>query len=235
MINILLNSTNFDQEWAGQTLISILKPHMKTVILPLSYDYGWASDADDWRIRYESGSDYTYDLLRPFRAYGITEEDITLMDYYSEDPDEMEYRIEHSDLLVLLGEDPNQCMERLDDLYLISAIRSYSGIVMGLSAGSKIQQEAYFKTIDDDMEFSYRQGLGLLHGFDLDTHYVQDVFHIMGIIRSLETQNLPVVVMPEKGGIVISGNQFALMGEAFVADERDLDELYLLLESERDR
>ncbi|MDO5121776.1 MAG: hypothetical protein Q4D46_06800, partial [Erysipelotrichaceae bacterium] len=127
------------------------------------------------------------------------------------------------------------CMERLDDLCLISAIRSCSGIVMGLSAGSKIQQEAYFKTIDDDMEFSYRQGLGLLHGFDLDTHYVQDVFHIMGIIRSLETQNLPVVVMPEKGGIVISGNQFALMGEAFVADERDLDELYLLLESERDR
>ncbi|MBE6121549.1 MAG: hypothetical protein IJ130_14970 [Solobacterium sp.] len=235
MINILLNSTNFDQPWAAETLVQILKPHMRTVILPLSYDYGWASDADDWRLRYDDDSAYSYDLLRPLRSYGISGEDISVLDYYSDDPEEMERRILRSDLLVLVGEDPDACMERLDDLCLTGTIRSYNGIVMGLSAGSKIQQEAYFKTIDEDMEFSYRQGLGLLHGFDLDTHYVQDVFHLTGLIRSIETQNLPVAVLPEKGGMLVGGNEFVLMGEAFIAGVNDLDELYSLYEAERDR
>lgn len=235
MMNILLNSTNFDQAWAAETLIHVLHPHMKTVILPLSYDYGWASDADDWRQRYDDGSDYSYDLMRPLRSYGITADDISLLDYYADDPEDMESRILHCELLILVGEDPDACMERLDDLCLISAIRSFSGIVMGLSAGAKIQQEAYFRTIDDDMEFSYRQGLGLLHGFDIDTHYAQDCFHLLGLIRSLETQNLPVAVLPEKGGLLVSGSEFVLMGEAFIARINDLDDLYLLYEAERDR
>ncbi len=235
MTYILTNDTNYGQNWAKEMLEDVIRPGMKAVILPLSYDYGWASDARDWQIRYEESGNYHYDLFRPLLGYGLKRKDIRILDQYGDDPADMVTVIGRSDILVLVGEDPDDCMLRIEDLGLYDVIRGYGGIVIGLSAGAKIMQESYYVTPDDGMPFRYREGLGLAGGFDLDIHYRQDLYHLAGIIRSLETQQLPLIVLPERSGILILGDEVILMGEAFAAQPKDLDELYRLYEAERYR
>jgi NAD(P)H-dependent FMN reductase len=231
MINILLNETNFDQDWAAETLQTVIRPEMNVLMMPLSYNQGWSSDAQDWADRYDSESSYHYDLARPFKNYGIKERQIHWLNYYEEEPEEIERKINLSDILFLVGEDPNASMDTLEDLALSGIIRRYRGIVMGASAGAKIQLSEYYRTLDDDMQFEYRQGLGLLSGFDIDTHYEEDPFHLTGIIRSIESKDHQVIVMPKKGGALISDGHIDLLGEAFIAGRNDLDDLYSMMQS----
>jgi hypothetical protein len=43
MINILLNETNFDQDWAAETLQTVIRPEMNVLMMPLSYNQGWST------------------------------------------------------------------------------------------------------------------------------------------------------------------------------------------------
>lgn len=236
MTYILLNSTDFDQPWAAGTLRDVILPGMRAVILPLSYDYGWASDADDWRVRYEDESMYRYDLFRPLSAYGIPAENIRILDYYSDEPETMAALIRQADVLVLAGEDGDACMERIEDLGLRHLLQQYSGVMIGLSAGALILPDMYYQVSEErGGSFYFREGLGAAGGFLAAVHYRQDAACLGGIIRALEESSLPVVVLPEKSGFLIQGSRIDLLGEAFAADMNDLDELYRLLEAERER
>ena len=225
-MNILLNETNFDQDWAAETLVDILKPQLQVLILPLSGNYGWSSDAADWQDRFERGSDYHYDLMRPFRSYGIPKDHISFLNCFDEEPETAAQKLKASDLVFLVGEDPDDCMNSLEDMGLVQALQNYRGIVMGASAGAKIQLEQYYRTLDDEMLFDYHPGLGLVSGFDLESHYEEDPFHLTGIIRALESGSSSVIVLPRQGGALISGANIDLLGDAFIATANDLDELY---------
>ncbi len=236
MAYILLNSTDFDQPWAADTLREVILPGMRAVILPLSYDYGWASDADDWRLRYDDESLYRYDLYRPLSAYGIPAADIRILDYYSDEPETMARLIRQADVLVLAGEDGDMCMERIEDLGLKQVLRQYTGVMIGLSAGALILPGVYYQIKDGRNEaFYFREGIGAAGGFAAVPHYRQDAACLCGIVRALEEGSLPLVILPEKSGFLIQGSQIAFLGEAFAADMNDLDELYRLLEAERER
>ena len=53
MTNILLNTEYFDEDWASPTLTSYINPQSRVLLMPLSYQEGWASDEDAWRERYQ--------------------------------------------------------------------------------------------------------------------------------------------------------------------------------------
>ena len=46
------------------------------------------------------------------------------------------------------------------------------------------------------------------------------------IIRYLETGDESVIIVPARGGVLFDYGNIELLGSAFIADERDLDELY---------
>ena len=235
MTAILLNQTNFDQAWAAETLYELIRPGMKVCILPLAYEEGWASDAEIFQDRFSEGSEYYEDLRRPFLSYGIKQKDIYFADCHREEPEELEHDIRRSDILCVVGNDPEECMLRMEDLGLIRTIRNYPGLLITISEASKILLEEYYRTPDEDHEFEYRDGLGLLSGFDLDTHYFEDVFHLGGIIRALEEKGRSIAILPDKGGILLDHGNMELLGNAFIAGPDDLDEIYQLYHEVEER
>lgn len=228
MTVILLNKTNFDRDWAAETLVGVIRKDMKAVMMPLSYDEGWSSDRNDWSDRFREESEYYEDLIRPFLAYGIRKENIRFIDQYEDDAETVSGKLEGSDLLCIFGYDPDDCMDRIEDMNVREVIRNYRGILMGISAGSKIITDRYYHTPDELHGFAYREGIGRLSGFDIDTHYFEDEYHLAGIIRCLEDGDRPVLIMPDRGGALISGESIELFGNAFIADYSDIDELYQL-------
>lgn len=226
MINVLLNLSNFDQPWAYETLHDVLNASQRVLIIPLSYNEGWINDAQEWRRCYGRGNKYYEELARPFRSYGIKDSQMKWINYFEDDHESSVRKIRSSDVLFFTGGYPDWMMQRLYDLDIQEEIRQYDGVVMGTSAGALIQLEEYHLSPDDDYEFQYQNGLGLLKGFDMDVHYQGDEAHISSIIRSLEDRGQPVLACPNQGGALISGDNVDLMGDAFIANPEDLDELY---------
>ena len=227
---LLVNKTNYDQDWAAESLIDVIRPDMHALILPLAYDQGYSSDADIYRERFSQGSAYRYDLERPLRSYGIPQENISFLDYYKDSGNVMRDKIRKSEIVCLVGNDPMECMQRIEDLDLESTLKNYDGVLIAVSAAAKILQDLYYDTLDEDKYFHYEQGLGILSGVDLDIHYMEDKFHLEGIIHSLQERAVPQIIMPEIGGALIDRGNINLLGNAFLADGKDLDEVYSLYE-----
>lgn len=234
MANILLNLSNFDAPWAYASLAQYLTPDRKVLILPLSYHEDWITDALEWKHEYGRGTDGYEMLIRPFLAYGISERNIRWINYYADDEVTARRKLEWADVLFFTGGYPDWMLQRLYDFELEQAVRDFDGIIMGTSAGALIQLEEYHLTPEDDYEYQYQYGLGILSGFDLEVHYEEDERHLEAIIRTIEEKGLPVIVMPNEGGVLIDGDHFELLGGSFILDWKDLDDLYMTYQYLRD-
>ena len=226
MANILLNISNFDEPWAYESLQRYLPPESRVLIIPLSFHESWITDSFEWHERYGRGSREYREIVRPFLSYGIPEKNIRWINYYEDDEDSCLYKIRSSDVIFFTGGYPDWMLQRLYDLGIKEAVRDFPGVVIGTSAGALIQLAHYHLTPEEDYEYQYQEGLGMLSGFDADVHFVEDLKHVEAVIRSLEDLGEPVIAMPDRGGVLIDGDSFELLGDAFVLDRNDLDDLY---------
>lgn len=233
MINILLNAMDFDGSWAYSVLSRYLKPHMKAVILPLSFHEGWLADEEEWRRRYKKGTDDYELLVRPFRSYFINDADITWINDHEDDPDTALMKLRDADIIYLAGAYPDWMMGRIEDLDLLEPLRNFDGIIMGSQAGALIQLDQYHMTRDESLEFGYGDGLGLLSGFDVENQFEASEEHLEAIIRSIEDRGNPVVCCPGQSGLLVRDGNYELLGRAFTADTDNLDDLYAALEDSR--
>ncbi|MDO4520540.1 MAG: Type 1 glutamine amidotransferase-like domain-containing protein [Erysipelotrichaceae bacterium] len=195
-------------------------------ILPLSYSEGWITDGEEWKESYGKGTDGYEELVRPFRSFGIKDPQISWVNYYEDDEASASRKIREADVLFFTGGYPDWMLQRLYDLGITEEVRNFDGVMMGTSAGAMIQLDTFHLTPEEDYEYQYYEGLALLGGFDIEVHYEEDLRHIEAIIRTLEDTGNPVIVLPNEGGAIIGDNMFELLGEAFVLETNDLDELY---------
>lgn len=230
MIHILINAYNFDQPWAFSEIAAYLKPHMKTLIVPLSHNEEYSSDAQLWHDRYDTGMEWHENIVRPFKAFQIDDRDIAWLNYYEDDAARAGEKVRKADVIVLAGVDAEETMERIEDLELTEALRSFDGILIGVSAGALVQLRDYHQIETEERDFGYGQGLGLIDGLDIDVHYREDIPHLNAVIRSIEDFGRPVVCFGEQGGMIIDRGHVELLGRAFAADTGDLDDLYRALE-----
>ena len=219
MIRLYLCGTNYDGVWASDVMPEILKKDMTVGILPLSYDYGWSSDAVEWSDQFAEDGVFRYDLYRPLISCGIPKKNIRLIDHFRMEG----FRPDDYDVLILAGEDPGECMLRMEDLGL--DLHTYRGILIGLSAGASIMAEYYCQDAPVLMP-----GLALSHGFLAEMHWQADEYHTGRAIRLLEAQDTPIICIPEDGGVLEEAGKITLFGSASVLTDRDLDRLYLQYE-----
>ena len=125
------------------------------------------------------------------------------MNYFTDGQDYITAKIAESNILYFSGGLPHLMMERLQEKGVIDAIRGFNGLVMGDSAGALIQLDTYHVTPDRDYpEYAYYDGLGLLHGFDLEVHYCGSAEQKQSIKRCSKEKGIPVYAIPEQGGIL---------------------------------
>ena len=87
---------------------------------------------------------------------------------------------------------------------------------------------AQFET-GDEYERSERDGLARIPLIRFHMHYSETEEELRKMIRYLETDSRPLIVLSEKSGLYIENGSLELLGDAFIAEDSDLDELYSLL------
>lgn len=233
MINIILNKPDFHEAWAYESLMSILTPAMRVLIIPLLHDEGWAEDSTSFEQQYHYGSHFHQMITAPFHMYQIQDAHIQWFHPYKDTQSTLEKRLQNTDIIYLIGNEPDEMMECIEDHHLAEGLRQFKGIVMGNASGSKIMLDRFIS--DHEWQEDAVHGLGYLQGFSIETGYIEDVKHLSHIIQSIEQEGKAVFACPDQSGILIQDGHYELLGNAFISSDEDLDNLYHAYEDAKSR
>lgn len=216
MINILLDVLDFSADFLYEELKRYIHPSDKVVILAFSYRDREVQNLRDWKILYgKSGGRYYDSMVSPFLRYGIPENHIEWINYYTDAKSKAAEQIRNADILYLPGGMPDRVMDRIDEFNLRSTLLQFQGVVMGYSAGALIQLQEYHLSPDQDYpEFTYFKGLPILKDFYLEVHYENSVIKKKAIQRVLKERRKTVYAMvTDQATIVIEGSKVNFLGD----------------------
>lgn len=219
MIHVLLDVLDFSADFLYQELKRYIHPSDKVVILAFSYRDREVQNLRDWKMLYgKSGGRYYDSMVSSFLRYGIPEDHIEWINYYTDAESKVAEQIRNADILYLPGGMPDRMMERIDDFNLRDTILQFQGVVMGYSVGALIQLQEYHLSPDQDYpEFTYFKGLPILKDFYLEVHYENSVIQKKAIQRVLKERKKTVYAMvTDRAAIVVDGSKVNFLGDVKV-------------------
>lgn len=217
MINILFDCPNIDDFY--HDLNKYFSSTMRVAVVAFSFYDDYVYDKKSWDLVYGKniGNGY-FEVTDAFAKFGISEENITFINYFTHTSNEAKQIINNADVVYFTGGLPDRMMDRIYDFDLYDTLAQFDGIVVGYSAGAVIQLSEYHLTPDADYsEFGYYRGLPYLDGFYLEVHYEHKDVQNQSIKRVLLEKNKPIYVThTRKGGIVFDDEGITILGKVDV-------------------
>lgn len=221
MINILLEGFDIDAPWLYDELKNYIKPDHSVAVVAFSFRDNRVKTSSDWDALYskENGKFYS-GIVGGFMAYGISENNISFVNYFADTKESAAAKILSSDIVYFLGGVPDRMMDRINEFALYNILLNYKGIVMGYSAGAVIQLSEYHLSPDDDYpEFKFYNGIPYLKDFYLEVHYEGTEAQQDSIKRVIEERNKTVYATAVRaGGILVDNGKIKLLGDVRVFD-----------------
>lgn len=224
MVNILLSANKFDYNYMRRKLRRFIRKRNNVLIIPLAYHEDYVNDADSFSAKINKSHPDVAEIINSFASYGIPSKNIRILNCHGDSKDTVANKFRRADILFFMGGYPDKLMARIDEFELREYICSFDGVVMGASAGAMVQFDTCHVTPEEDgQEFYYCNGLGLLSGFDIEVHYRERYEQVCAIYKDLCERGLPIAIIPDGGGVIFHNGDRILLGDVFVADERDID------------
>ncbi len=215
MINILLEGYDIDAPWLYDELKNYIRPSHRVAVVAFSFRDNRVRSLADWELLYSKDNGRFYGgIVDGFSAYGISEENVSFINYFTDTKESAKEKIENADILYFLGGLPDRMMDRIKEFDLQDVLMKHKGIVMGYSAGAVIQLAEYHLSPDDDYpEFKYYEGLPYLNDFYLEVHYEGKDTQKAAIQKVLEERKKPVYATAiMKGAILVDNGIIKLLG-----------------------
>jgi len=216
MVNILLDYSDINSPWLFDTLKNYIKPYHKVAIIAFSFRDERVKNLMDWNTLYgKNGSKYYGGLVDTLMAYGIDEDNIKFLNYFSDTKETAAETIKSADILYFLGGLPDKMYERLQEFDLLDVIMAHEGIVMGYSAGAVIQLAEYHLSPDEDYPtFGYYEGLPMLRDFYVEVHYENTDVQNAAIASVLKEKKKTVYAFSlGKGAMIVERGEIHLLGD----------------------
>lgn len=223
-MNILLDKLDFHEAWAYDTLKNIIKPEYKICIIPFAFHEDWIRNSEEWEKWYNKiDGDQYKGIAAPFYAYGISDDNMFLVNYFEDTSDSAKAKINSSDIVFFTGGFPDKIMDRMEEFDLINTIEQHQGIKMGWSAGAVMQCYDYFLSPDEDYpEFVYLRGLKCIKDFAVEVHYKNTDSQNESIERYIRERGKRVYTSEPHSAIIVDGTKIILLGNAKIYQNRSL-------------
>lgn len=216
MINILLEGYEINAPWLYDDLKKYILPNYSVAVVAFSFRDSEVKNSTDWNLLYSKEKGIYYNgIVGGFAAYGISENNITFVNYFKDTNESAKQKVEKADIIYFTGGRPDRMMDRIKEFNLADVLRNFNGIVMGYSAGAVIQLSEYHLSPDKDYkEFQYYDGLGYLNDFYLEVHYENTKVQNEAIQRVLAERGKTVYATAFMSGAVIADNgNLKLLGD----------------------
>lgn len=219
MVNILLEGYDIAAPYLKSELSRHIKPENTVAVVALSFRDSRVKSLEDWNRLYSKESGVYYGgIVGGFTAYGVAEENITFINFFTDTHESAARKIADADIIYFLGGLPDRMMDRIREMGLYDILMSNKGVVMGYSAGAVIQLAQYHLSPDNDYpEFGYYEGLPYLSGFYLEVHYENTSVQNESIARVLSERRKTVyATAANAGAIVVDNGNIKLLGDVKV-------------------
>ncbi|MBQ3006292.1 MAG: Type 1 glutamine amidotransferase-like domain-containing protein [Clostridia bacterium] len=215
MVNILLERYMIDDAWLYDELKEYIKPHHNVLVVAFSFRDKRVKNADDWDVYYGKPCGMYYrGIVDSFKSYGLKEENIKFLNYFTDTKQSAKEKVEKADILYFLGGLPDRMYERLAEFELVEDLKKHEGTAIGYSAGAVIQLEEYHLSPDDDYPvFSYNKGIPYLNGFYIEVHYKNTDTQNASVRKVLAEKKKTVYATRETGAIVVDNGKIKLIGD----------------------
>jgi len=216
VVNVLLEGYDIGAPWLRGELGKYIKPSHRVAVVAFSFRESRVRSLADWNALYgRDGGKFYGGIVGGFAAYGIPEENVVFINYFTDTGDSAKEKIKEADIVYFLGGLPDKMMERIKAFDLYDVLMDHSGIVMGYSAGALVQLAEYHLSPDEDYpEFRYCEGLPYLRGFYLEVHYEGNEAQDAAIRRVLEERRMPVYATAcMSGAILVDNGTVKLLGD----------------------
>lgn len=215
-MNILLDKLDFNETWAYETLKNIIKPEYKICMIPFAFHEEWIKNKEEWEKSYNKlNGEHYKDMVSPFYTYGINDNNITLVNYFTDNSESAKVKINESDIIFFTGGFPDKIMNRLSEFDLIHALEQHDGIIMGWSAGAMMQCLDYYISPDEDYpDFVYKKGLRCIEDFTIEVHYKNIDTQNKSIEKYIREKGKMVYTTELQSAIIVDGSDITLLGNA---------------------
>lgn len=211
-VHVLMNQPGIDQEWCYSILQEFITPSLRVCIFPFSFFHN-VKNAQDWNKNYGSSGMWHASNMKVWKRFGISNDQIVWVNYFSDTKEDMLNKIMNSDILFLTGGAPDLMMERMIECGLENVIQRYQGIMLGYSAGAMVQLKDYHITPDSDYAmFTYEKGLSCQVGFDIEVHYTGSKVQHDAITKVQQERHVPIYALYDDGGLIIKNAQIQMFG-----------------------
>ena len=221
MINILLEGYEINAHWLYDDLKKYILPNQSIAVIAFSFRDNEVKNSKDWDSLYSKEKGIYYNgIVDGFTAYGISEDNITFVNYFKDTKESAMQKIQKADILYFTGGRPDRMMDRIKEFDLADVLRKHKGIIMGYSAGAVIQLSEYHLSPDKDYkEFQYYDGLGYLDDFYLEVHYEETAVQNEAIQRVMAERGKTVyATVLQSGAILVDNGNLKLLGDVKVFD-----------------
>ena len=218
MTNILLNYYNFDGDWTQGKLEKYFR-NKRTVIVPLAYREAEIWDNATWQLLYGKCGEKYDNILRPFLSYGLKESEIEWLNFFDTKTD-FHKLLQDAEVIFFTGGMPEKAIARMQTLGIINDVKNSSAVIAGASAGAMLQLARYHITPDDDYStYQICDGLGLVHGLDLEVHFLDTPLQNDCTMRAIRDLQLPVYQMWHEGGLLVENGVVTPLGNVRKIDK----------------
>ena len=221
LINILLEGYEINAPWLYDDLKKYILPNQLIAVIAFSFRDNEVKNLKDWDSLYSKEKGIYYNgIVDGFTAYGISEDNITFVNYFKDTKESAVQKIQKADILYFTGGRPDRMMDRIKEFDLTDVLRKHKGIIMGYSAGAVIQLSEYHLSPDKDYkEFQYYDGLGYLDDFYLEVHYEETAVQNEAIQRVIAERGKTVYATAVQSGVILVDNgNLKLLGDVKVFD-----------------
>jgi len=212
MAHILMSRGIIDKPHIKSKIEPYIKPNMKVCFLALSYFNDQFKDQKTYEDFYSEGGEYYEKIVQQFSIYGIQSSNISWILDSKDDQKSAVKKIKEADILYFPGGAPDRFMERIINLGIKDVIEAHQGHFIGSSAGTMIQFKNYYISKDNEYKkFTYEEGLDLLSGFFVETHYRRRVQQKNGMRKVYRAYHEPIFGLPDDGLIIVDKDEIELI------------------------
>lgn len=216
MINILLEGYEINAPWLYDDLKKYILSSYSVAVMAFSFRDNEVKNSAEWNLLYSKDKGKYYKgIVSSFTAYGISENNITFVNYYKDTKESAKQKIADADIVYFTGGRPDRMMDRIKEFDLVDVLKNFNGLVMGYSAGAVIQLSEYHISPDKDYkEFQYYDGLGYLDDFYLEVHYENTKVQNECIHRVLAEKGKTVYATAfMSGAVIVNNGNVKLLGD----------------------
>lgn len=183
----------------------ILPQKPRVVILPWTFPV--ELDAEKLENEFFKKNEKRYNrYINSLKKIGIKEDNITILNCYSDSKEKIKKCLQESNILLLPGGNPEMLFDKVvhqtDSLY---EIKYYNGIIIGESAGTELQLKRYFITAKNNFYkyFAFYDGFGVIDDpFYMDVHSINNKLYLNKLKKVAHEKKKDVYAIFDDGVII---------------------------------